>query len=372
MDWHIGDPGTRMSDGGDKRDFEDGLQYDPATGDYHAVDRVSRRRLRRIQIPGAEYGADRARTPSGSLPAPRPPRADETVDLSRLTVQLKRPPVPVGPLRILVPEAAIRILTQAHEGFFTKDMEAAGESFIKLRYHVGTRGQTWEFYSSSYPVVVDSWTEIREQLAEHIRDCFGELEPHVVEQVKVRVVFFHEPKVYSQKSEDPEVCRAPLDFATSFHVTVGEFQRYLDTGEVPSEFRLRFDASYLWLGPGTLDPFAYTRQWRFFAGLLYSFSDLIERPLLRSDLPIRILEEHTSEDLPNLVTSIGMTDRKTYESQERVYRPSFDILFAQDRTEITMQDRTGIIRGFSSFFDAGDFKRSTDKNLVTLVKRYTD
>lgn len=235
---------------------------------------------------------------------------------------------------------------------------------------MGVRGQAWEFYSRSYPVAVDSWAEIREQLAEHLREAFGDLEPEVVDQVKVRVVFFHEPAVYAQKSNDPEVCRAPLDFATAFHLTVGEFDRYLQTGEVPPEFRLRFDASYLWLGPGTLDPFAYSRHWRFFAGLLYSMSELIDRPMLRSDLPIRILEEHTSDDLPNLVTSIGMTNKKTYEAQERVYRPSFEIRFAQDCTEIAMQDHTGIIRGFSSFFKAGDYKRSTTKNVVTLVKPY--
>ncbi len=359
-----------MTDSDDKRGFKDGLQYDPSSGEYQAVDRVSQRRLREIQIPGAEYGVDRVRSASGKLPPPREPRSDETVDLSKISADLKCAPKAAGPLKILDPQAAIRILTQAHEGFFAKDLEASGQSFIKLRYHVGTRGQAWEFYSSSYPVAVDSWAEIREQLAEHIQESFGELEPEVVEQVKVRVIFFHEPTVYAQKSTDPEVCRAPLDFATAFYLTVGEFDRYLKTGQVPLEFRLRFDASYLWLGPGTLDPFVYTRQWRFFAGLLYSFSDLIDRPILRSELPIRILEEHTAEDLPNLVTSIGMTDKKTYQAQERVYRPSFEIVFAQDRTEVMMRDHTGIIRGFSSFFDAGDYKRATEKNLVTLVKSY--
>jgi hypothetical protein len=359
-----------MTDSDDKRDFKDGLQYDPTSGGYQAVDSVSQRRLRNIQIPGAQYGADRDRSPSGKLAPPRAPRDDETVDLTKISADLRCPPQPAGPLNILDPEAAIRILTQAHEGFFAKDLDASGQSFIKLRYHVGTRGQAWEFYSSSYPVAEDSWAEIREQLAEHFRESFGELEPEVVEKVKVRVIFFHEPTVYAQKSTDPEVCRAPLDFATAFYLTVGEFDRYLETGQVPSEFRLRFDASYLWLGPDTLEPFVYTRQWRFFAGLLYSFSDLIERPMLRSDLPIRILEEHIADDLPNLVTSIGMTDKKTYQSQERVYRPSFEIVFSQDRTEIVMQDNTGIIRGFSSFFDAGDYKRATDKNLVTLVKSY--
>lgn len=361
-----------MSDGDDKRGIKDGLQYNPTSGEYQAVDRVSQRRLSKIQIPGAEYGADRPRSPSGTLPPPPQARTDDTVDLTKISQEQGRAPQSAGPLRILDPEAAIRILTQAHEGFFAKDLQAAGQSYIKLRYHVGTRGQAWEFYSSSYPVNVDSWAEIREQLAEHFREAFGELEPEVVERVKVRVVFFHEPAVYAQKSNDPEVCRAPLDFATAFHLTVGEFERYLKTGEVPKEFRLRFDASYLWLGVGTLDPFAYTRHWRFFAGLLYSLSELIERPIVRSELPIRILEEHTSDDLSNLVTSIGMTDKKTYEAQERVYRPSFEILFAQDRTEIVMQDHTGIIRGFSTFFKAGDFQRTAEKDVVTLVKKYED
>jgi len=360
-----------MTDGDDKGEFEDGLRYDPGTGEYQAVDRVNQRHLKNIQIPGAEYGVDRPRSPSGTLPPPQAARGDETVDLAKISAEQGRAPQAAGPLRILDPEAAIRILTQAHEGFFAKDLDASGQSFIKLRYHIGTRGQAWEFYSSSYPVAVDSWAEIREQLAEHIRESFGELEPEVVDQVKVRVVFFHEPAAYAQKSSDPNVCRAPLDFATSFSLSVGEFGRYLETGAVPSEFRLRFDASYLWLGVGTLDPFVYTRHWRFFAGLLYSFAELIERPMMRSDLPIRILEEHTSEDLPNLVTSIGMTDKKTYEAQERVYRPSFEIEFAEDTTRIMMQDHTGILRGFSSFFKAGDFKRTTDKNVVTLVKSYT-
>ncbi len=359
-----------MTDNDDKRDFKDGLQYDSSSGEYQAVDRVSQRRLRNIQIPGAKYGANRPRSPSGTLPPPREPRDDETVDLTKISADLRRPPQVAGPLHILDPEAAIRILTQAHESFFAKDLDASGSSFIKLRYHVGTRGQAWEFYSSSYPVAVDSWADIRAQLSEHIRESFGDLESEVVENVKVRVIFFHEPKVYAHKSGDSEVCRAPLDFATAFYLTVGEFDRFLTTGQVPTEFRLRFDASYLWLGPGTLDPFVYTRQWRFFAGLLYSFSELIERPILRSELPIRILEEHTSEDLPNLVTSIGMTDKKTYQAKERVYRPSFEIVFAEDRTEIVMQDHTGIIRGFSSFFDAGDYKRATDKNIVTLVKTH--
>ncbi len=359
-----------MSNGDDKRDIKDGLQYDPSTGEYSAVDRVSRRRLNRIKIPGAEYGVNRPRTPSGSLVPPPRARDDATVDLTKISAKLKQSPKAAGALKILDPESAIRILTQAHEGFFSKDFDASGPTFIKLRYHVGTRGQAWEFYSASYPVAVDSWAEIRQQLDDHIREEFGELEPKIVEQVKVRVVFFHEPTVYAQKSTDPEVCRNPLDFATAFYLTVGEFARWLETGQVPTEFRLRFDASYLWLGVGTLDPFVYNRHWSFFAGLLYSFAELIERPLHRSELPIRILEEHTSEDLPNLVTSIGMTDKKTYEAKERVYRPSFEIVFAEDRTEITMLDRTGIIRGFSSFFNAGDFKRTTDKDRVTLVKRH--
>ncbi|MFH2009198.1 MAG: hypothetical protein ABI333_21595 [bacterium] len=294
----------------------------------------------------------------------------DSVNLQRITQQLGKAAQPAGPLAILDPETALKSVALAHLDFFADDFASSGEDFIKIRYHVGRRGEAWEFYSQTYPIKQDSWSIVQDLLTEHVRTEFAELGKSVVESVRVGLVLFHQPGIFTHEPTMRDVLSAPLDFATSLQLTVGELMDFVGYGQVPKEFRISFDASYLWLGPETTEPFKYSRHWHFFEELLIAFSELIQRPLSGEDLPIRIIHEHASDDLAKIVTSVGMTDRRTYEGQERVYRPRIEVTFAADRTEVSMIDRTGVIRGFASFFEPGDFQRTTEKDRIILTRLY--
>ncbi|MFH2005729.1 MAG: hypothetical protein ABI333_03990 [bacterium] len=324
-------------------------------------DQVSSQRLRKINAPGA---------PS-SLTEPRPRARSESFDFIKATSHMAIPVAdPDDPLQLMDPESSLRLLSQSHMDYFGEDFWAAKGEFIKLRFHVGLRGDVYEFYSDAYPLSTDTWSVLQPIISEHIRSELAELGKALIKQVPVRMVFFHDPQIHAPPDREGNVLRQPLDFATSVTFAAGEFIDYVNYGRRPERFRIGFDASYLYLGTETGAAFSYSNHWLFFTEVLRSFAELFGRPFAVDELPLRVLREHADGDVASLVTGIGMSEKRTYQSRDRVYRPQVDVVFEPDQLEVRLTDKTGILRGFTNHYAAGTYHKTTDGNVTLLTKRY--
>ena len=65
-----------------------------------------------------------------------------------------------------------------------------------------------------------------------------------------------------------------------------------------------------------------------------------------------------------------MSEKRTYQSRERVYRPNVDVLFASNRLEMRLTDKTGVLHGFANHYPAGAYRKESDGTVMLLVKSY--
>lgn len=342
---------------------------DDGVGGRVAGDRVDPRALRHIHVPHIDRSPAEGAGGGGGPPPPSVSMPDDTQDLG--------PVVTVGDFRALDPQTLLRLLSQAHVDYFVSDIRfAAGAKageFVQLRYQLGERGEPWELHSGSFPLDVDSWTDMREQLEEHIKETRGGLPLEQLGSIAVRMVYFHDARAHVSP-EGPEAAHGalahPLDFACWLKMTVQEFADFVVDGTLPRVVRVGLDASYHWLGPDTPRPFGYTKHWRFFAEVLMALSRTVRRPLDRRDPLVELLLSQTHDDVADMVLGLGLKDRRSYESAARVYRPRVEVSFAADELCARFEDPQGLMRLYAMDLPGGDYQRRIEGNRVELRRTY--
>lgn len=332
----------------------------PASTPGIPTDRVNPRALRHIHVPHIDREGQGAR---GEATPPALKLPHSTHDLSPFQT--------VGSFRALSPETTLRLLSQAHADYFAADFQQTSGEFIQLRYHLGGSHDPFELRSDPFPLDVDSWSPMREQLVAHIRSKLSGLPLEAMSQIPVRMVYFHDARVAAPSPPPAGALAHPLDFACWLQLTVGEFAQFEVEKILPTKVHVGFDAGYLHLGTDTSAAFRYVKHWRFFGELLLALSKTVERPLSPHDPPIEILVAHTRLDVADLVLGLGVRDRRTYESAARVYRPRVEAHFSAEQTLVSFNDPQGIMRLFAMDLPTGTFRRQIHSNRVVLSHDHT-
>ena len=354
---------------GSSRDTQK-VRRDPETGQYLPVGRTS---SKRSTIHGL---GDRSITAEQMQPM-------GLIDLSEVKKELETKADLKSKLRVLDPETAIKTISHYGSHWFGHEF-GPERQFLQVRYHLGTSLDEWEFHSKGYPYELDSWSVMEHKIVDHMRTKFSELDPDIIKETLLRIIFFHNPAVYDSTPKDPDseqknVCRAPIDFAFSLMLTVDEFVNYHVFRKPLQEFRFSFDANYYWRGneEKTLETFSYVENWDFYSKMLQSFGELLGRPLTSSSAPVSLLEEHCGTDLPPTIVSLATVPKNAWSDEGGLenrgavfYSPRVDASFNEQSTTITFYDDEGLLKMHAADLEQRDFVRRINGNLIEFEKKY--